>query len=108
MGEGTAPNTEDGSYLNLSRKAIVFELARASYAVGIGTVVTTALVFGVALFAIELPGAAVSGVFAGGLVVLPTVLYLYDRRHSRDFVIADLGHAIVRPAAFLYRIFRSP
>jgi hypothetical protein len=78
-------------------------VVRASYAVGIGTAVTTVLVFGVYALGIEPPGI----VLFAGLVLLPTGLYLYDRYHERDLVLADLGHAMVRPVALLYRVLRT-
>lgn len=108
MSDGTDTASEDITNPGLSKKTIAFEIARVSYAVGIGTVVTTLSIFTVYIFGIELPGVAVFTLFLIGFGLLPAGLYLYDRHHDRDFVIADLGHAIVRPAAILYRILRSP
>jgi len=108
MSDGTDPNSTDVTYFGLSKKAIIFEVARASYAVGIGTAVTTILVLGVYVTGIELPEIVLFASFLIGFGFLPSVLYLYDRYHERDLVIADLGHAIVRPAALLYRILRGP
>ena len=108
MNDNTDPDSTDAAYLGLSKRTLVFELARASYAVGIGTAVTTLLVFGVYILGVALPEVAVFAVFLVGFVFLPAGLYGYDRYHERDFVIADLGHAMVRPAALLYRILRSP
>jgi uncharacterized transporter YbjL len=108
MSDGTDSNSTDVTYFGRSRKAIIFEVARASYAVGIGTAVTTILVLGVSVIGIELPEIVLFAGFLIGLGFLPSALYLYDRYHERDFVIADLGHATVRPAALLYRILRGP
>lgn len=108
MSNGTDPDSTDVTYLGLSRKSLLLELARASYAVGIGTAVTTILVFGVYVLGIEPPGVVLLTGFSVGLVFLPAGLYLYDRCRERDLVIADLGHTIVRPAALLYRVLRNP
>jgi hypothetical protein len=108
MSNGTDPDSTDVTYLGLSRKSLLLGLARASYAVGIGTAVTTILVFGVYVLGIEPSGVVLLTGFSVGLVFLPAGLYLYDRYRERDLVIADLGHAIVRPAALLYRVLRNP
>lgn len=108
MSDERDPDSTDVTYLGLSKKALIFEVTRASYAVGIGTAVTTILVLGVYVIDIELPEIVLFASFLIGLGFLPSVLYLYDRYHERDFVIADLGHAIVRPAALLYRILQNP
>jgi hypothetical protein len=108
MSDGTDPNEIDETYFGLSQKQLIFEVARASYAIGIGTAVTTILVLGVYVIGIELPDVVLFTSFLIGFGFLPVALYLYDRYHERDFVIADLGHAMVRPAALLYRILRSP
>ena len=100
--------SEDMTDPSLSKKTIAFEIARVSYALGIGTVVTTLFIFGVYVLGIELPRVAVFTIFLIGVGLLPAGLYFYDRHHDRDLVIADLGHAIVRPAAIIYRILRSP
>lgn len=81
-------------------------MARASYAVGIGGVVMIVLVPGVYALGLESPGVAALTVFSVGLL-LPTVLYAYDRHHERDFVV-DLGHTILRPFFFLYRVLQGP
>jgi hypothetical protein len=101
MSEGTDPDSADVTHRSLSEHALVFEVVRASYAVGIGAVVTTIPVLGVYVLGIELPGIVVSTGFLIGLGVLPAGLYFYDRYHERDLVIADLGQAMVRLAAYL-------
>ncbi len=107
MSERTDTDTGRANSDSLSRETVVFELARASYALGIGGVVLTALVFVVSFLGFGGSEVAVLTVFSIGLC-LPVVLYVYDRRHERDFVIAELGHAMVRPCAILYRILRGP
>lgn len=101
MSGGTDPDSADVTYLGLSKNSLIFEIVRASYAVGIGAVVTTIPVLGVYVLGIELPEVVVFTGFLIGLGVLPTVLYFYDRSHERDLVIADLGQAMVRLAAYL-------
>ncbi len=96
------------TYFGVSKKQLIFEVVRASYALGIGTTVTTILVLGMYVIGIEIPETVLFTSFLIGFGFLPVALYLYDRYHERDFVIADLGHAIVRPAAIVYRILRSP
>jgi hypothetical protein len=108
MSDGTDPNEIDETYFGLSKKQLIFEVARGSYAIGIGTAVTTILVLGVYVIGIELPEVVLFTSFLIGFGFLPVALYLYDRYHERDLVIADLGHAMVRPAALLYRILRNP
>lgn len=93
--------------LGLSKNTLVFEIVRASYAVGISTGVTTILVFGAYVLEIELPGVVLLTGFLIGLGFLPVGLYFYDRYHEHDLVLADFGHAMVRPLAFLYRILRT-
>lgn len=107
MSTGTEQESEEASSLNLAAKPLMLEVARASYAVGIGGVVMITLVFGAHFFGIESLGVVVATVFSVGLI-LPVVLYLYDRHHRRDLVIADFGHMIVRPFSFLYRVFQGP
>jgi hypothetical protein len=108
MSDGTGLNEIDETYFGFSKKQLIFEVVRASYAVGISTAVTTILVLGVSVIGIELPEVVLFTSFLIGFGFLPVALYLYDRYHERDFVIAHLGHAMVRPAALLYRILRSP
>jgi hypothetical protein len=108
MSDGTDPNEIDETYFGLSKKQLIFEVARGSYAIGIGTAVTTVLILGVYGIGIELPEVVLFTSFLIGFGLLPIALYLYDRYHKRDLVIADLGHAMVRPAALLYRILRNP
>jgi hypothetical protein len=108
VSDDTDPDATDVTYLGLSKKTVVFEVARAAYAIGISTAVTTLLVFGVYLLGVELPGIIIFTMFLIGLGFLPAGLYFYDRYHRRDLVIADLGHAIVRPVALVYRILRAP
>jgi hypothetical protein len=108
MSDGTDTASEDITDRGLSKKAIAFEIVRVSYAVGIGTVLTTLSVVAVYIFGIELPRVAVFTLFLIGFGLLPAGLYSYDRHHDRDLVIADLGLAIVRPAGIRYRILRSP
>jgi hypothetical protein len=108
MSDGTDANEIDETYFGLSKRQLIFEVCRGSYAVGIGTAVTTIFVLGVYVIGIELPEIVLFTSFLIGFGLLPSVLYLYDRYHERDFVIADLGHAIVRPAALIYRILRGP
>lgn len=107
MSDSTEPDTADKTYLGLSKKTLAFEVVRASYAVGISTAVTTIFIFGVYILGVELSEVFVSASFLIGLGILPAVLYFCDRYHERDLVLADLGHAMVRPVAFLYRILRT-
>jgi hypothetical protein len=79
----------------------MLEVVRASYAVGIGAVVTIIPVLGVYVLGIELPDVVVFTGFLVGLGVLPVGLYFYDRYHERDLVIADLGQAVFRLVAYL-------
>jgi hypothetical protein len=108
MSDGTDSNSTDVTYFGRSRKAIIFEGVRASYSVGIGTAVTTILALGVYVAGIELPEIVLFASFLIGFAFLPVALYLYDRYHERDLVIADLGHAMARPTALLCRILRGP
>lgn len=108
MSDGTESDSPDVTPLSLSKETIILEVARASYAVGIGTVVTTILVLGVYMFGIELPEIVLFTGFSIGFGLIPAGLYVYDRYHKHDLVIADLGHTMARPAAFLYRILRAP
>lgn len=108
MGEGTDPDSADVTYIGLSKETIILEVSRASYAVGIGTVVTAILVFGVSVLGIELAEVLLFTGFLIGFGFIPAGLYGYDRYHERGLVITDLGHIMARPAALLYRIFRGP
>lgn len=108
MVEDADISSTDVTYFGLSKQTILLEVARVSYAIGIGTVVTTLAVFGVYVFDVGLTEATTFTGFSIGLGLLPVGLYVYDRVHERDLVIADLGHTITRPAAILYRILRGP
>ena len=101
MNGGTDPESAGVTYLGLSKNSVILELVRASYAVGIGAVVTTIPMLGVYVFGIELPEVVVFTGFLIGLGILPAGLYLYDRFHERDLVIADLGQAMFRLVAYL-------
>jgi hypothetical protein len=107
MSKETGPDPEEAKYLHLSAKTVWVEVARASYALGIGGLVTITLVFGAYVLDIEGSRVVAATVFSTGLL-LPVVLYLYDRHHRRDLVIADFGHLVLRPFSFLYRIFQNP
>ena len=108
MSNGTDPNQMDETCFGLSKKYLIFEVGRISYAVGIGTAVMTMFVLGVSVIGIELPEIVVFASFVICFGFLPAALYLYDRYHERDFVIADLGHTMVRPVTLLFRILRGP
>jgi hypothetical protein len=103
MSGGTDPDPDSAevTYLGLSKRSLILEVVRASYAVGIGAVVTTIPVLGVYVLGIELPDVVVFTGFLVGLGVLPAGLYFYDRYHERDLVIADLGQAVFRLVAYL-------
>jgi hypothetical protein len=101
MSGGTNPDSADVTHRGLSKHALLLEVVRASYAVGIGAVVTTIPMLGVYVLGIELPGIVVFTGFLIGLGVLPAGLYFYDRYHERDLVIADLGQAVFRLVAYL-------
>ncbi len=105
MSEQTDPDSEETQF-DLSAHTVVFELARASYALGIGAVVMGLLVFGVYALGLESRNAATITVFSSGLLV-SAVLYAYDRHHERDLVLADVAHTMVRPLAVLYRVFTT-
>lgn len=108
MSNGTDPSQMDETYFGLSKKYLIFEVGRISYAVGIGTAVMTVFVLGVSVIGIELPEIVVFASFVICFGFLPVALYLYDRYHERDFVIAELGHTMVRPVTLLFRILRGP
>jgi hypothetical protein len=108
MAESADTGSTDVTYFGLSKQTLLLEGARMSYAIGIGTVVTTLAVFGVYVLDVVPTEATAFAGFSIGLGLLPAGLYVYDRVHERDLVIASLGHAITRPAALLYRILRGP
>lgn len=101
MSGRTDSDSADVTYLGLSKNSLIFEVVRASYAVGIGAVVTTIPVLGVYVLGIELPGVIVFTGFLIGLGILPAGLYFYDRYHEHDLVIADVGQAVFRLVAYL-------
>jgi hypothetical protein len=106
MSEQTDPDSEETQF-DLSAHAVVFELARASYALGIGAVVMGVLVFGVYALGLKSQDAATATVFLS-YVLVSAVLYVYDRHHERNLVLADIAHTMVRPLAVLYRVLRTP
>jgi hypothetical protein len=99
------PNTQEMSYFNLSKNTVWIEVTRASYAVGIGGVVMMILVFGTYTLGIESQGVVAATILSIGLL-LPVVLFMYDRHNQYDLVIADVAVTyLVRPVSLLYRIF---
>ena len=108
MSNGTDPSQMDETYFGLSKKYLIFEVGRISYAVFCLKKKMTVFVLGVSVIGIELPEIVVFASFVICFGFLPVTLYLYDRCHERDFVIAELGHTMVRPVALLSRILRVP
>ncbi len=102
------PDTEESGCAGVPRAVSVLEVVRASYAVGIGGAVTALLVFGVVVLGRERLGPVAPAVDLIPLLalLLPVVLYVYDRRHEHDLVVAELGHLVVRPFAVVYRVLR--
>ena len=100
MSNETDVPSKDNPRFNLSRKAILVETMRASFALGLGSI--AAIVLGVGLYFLGAPFVSVLPLFA----LLPVALYVYDRRHERDLIITDFGLLMVRPLAVLYRVLR--
>ena len=100
MSDETDVPSKKNPRFNLSRKAILVETMRASYALGLGSI--AAIVPGIGLYFLGAPFVSVLALFA----LLAVALYVYDRRHERDLIIADFAKLIVRPLAVLYRVLR--
>jgi hypothetical protein len=96
-------------YFGLSRRTVIFEATRIAYATGLGGAVTVLVVFGAVLLrssGLRLPASLVSLTPLLG-ILLPVVLYAYDRRHDQELVIVEITLRIVRPLAALYRALRA-
>ena len=106
MSNGMDASPQTPTWLTLSRKTIVLEGTRAAWAFGIGATVTTLsglLLYYSGAAQLGVPFAVVPALF----VLLPSILYVYDRQHERDLVIADAALHAVRPLIGLYHALRT-
>ncbi|ELY94142.1 hypothetical protein C483_03220 [Natrialba hulunbeirensis JCM 10989] len=93
------------------RKTVLLEICRISYAVGITAAIMIIASF--SLYWVDTGALGSAESIVGGLlfVVFPLVLvfglYMYDRRHERDLIIADAVLHVVRPIAVLIRLLRG-
>ena len=106
MSNGADASPQISTWLNLSRKTIILEGIRAAWAFGIGG--TGVVIIGLLLYyggaaRLGVPFAVVPALF----VLLPSILYVYDRQHERDLVIADAALRIVRPLVAVYHVLRT-
>ena len=93
------------------RRTVLLEAVRISYVLGITGAVT--MLVAISFYWLE-PGIleGAEPVSSGLLLVMFPValalgLYLYDRRHDRDLIIADAALRGVRPVAALIRLLRG-
>lgn len=106
MSDGTDVPSRKPTGIGFTRHSVLVELLRVAYAFGLGA--TAATIAGLGLYLVDaerlgVPFTAVVLLY----VLLPAALYLYDRHHARDLVIADLALRIVRPLAALYHVLRT-
>lgn len=109
MSEDRDTTAQGRRYFGVSRRTLVLEAVRLSYAAALGGIVTLGIAFGLSLFEAErlgLPGPAIS-LLPLLCILLSAVLYVYDRRHERDLVVADFALLIARPFAAVYDILRT-
>ncbi len=109
MSEDRDTTAQEKRYFGVSQRTLCLEAVRLSYAAALGGIVTLGVAFGLSLFGAErlgLPAPVVSLLPLLGLL-LSAVLYVYDRRHERDLIVADLALLIVRPFAAVYDILRT-
>lgn len=109
MSEDKHTTVQEKRYFGVSQRTLYLEAVRLSYTAALGGVVTLGIVFGLSLLGAErlgLPAPVVSLLPLLGLL-LSAVLYVYDRHHERDLIVADLALLIVRPFAAVYDILRT-
>lgn len=99
-------SSQTPTWFTLSRKTIVLEGTRVAWAFGIGATVT--IISGLLLYysgaaQLGVPFAVVPALF----VLLPSILYVYDRQHERDPVIADAALYVVRALVAVYHVLRT-
>ncbi|WP_255169611.1 hypothetical protein [Natrononativus amylolyticus] len=91
------------------RRTVLLEAVRISYAIGITGVITLLVILGLFL----LNSGAIEGIESlmlllfASQIALALGLYIYDRRHERDLIIADAAVRVVRPVAALIRLLRG-
>ncbi|MFC7072347.1 hypothetical protein ACFQJ7_05600 [Halovenus rubra] len=107
MSENTPKTVSENRDADTFQYTLVVEITRAAFALGISGVVMTFLLFGLSLVETE-KIEPIMPVFFFLCLLFPIVLYLYDRNHSRDLVIADFVLRIVRPLAVVYRLVIGP
>ncbi|TYL38720.1 hypothetical protein CV102_09380 [Natronococcus pandeyae] len=93
------------------RKTVILEIWRISYAIGITGVIMMIAGFSLYWVDTEVLGSAESAIGVLLFVVFPIMLvlglYIYDRRHERDLIIADAVMHVIRPIAALIRLLRG-
>ncbi|SEH16217.1 hypothetical protein SAMN04487967_2497 [Natronorubrum sediminis] len=93
------------------RRSVVLESTRVAYSVGITAAVMILVVFSVSWLRPEVLEWVDPAISAAVVVIFPAALtlglYIYDRRHERDLVIADAALYVVRPIAAVIRLFRG-
>ncbi|GAB7020595.1 hypothetical protein [Halostagnicola bangensis] len=109
MGDST--DSESERIFGYPRQTVILEAFRISYVIGITGVTIILVSFG--LYWLDLGVLeGIDPVIRGTLsVIIPTVLafglYVYDRQHKRDLIIADAALRVVRPIAALIRFLRG-
>lgn len=88
------------------QQARLLELLRIAYAFGLGASVATAVGIGVSVLGVQQAGIPFEAILVL-FFLLPVGLYIYDRQHERDLIIADRFLFLFRPLIILYRIFRA-
>lgn len=109
MGDSTESESE--RIVGYPRRTVIRETVRLSYVIGITGVTVILVSFG--LYWLDLGMLDGINPIVGGIlsVIFPTVLavglYVYDRQHKQNLVIADAALRVIRPIAALIRFLRG-
>ncbi|ADD07332.1 uncharacterized protein Nmag_3791 (plasmid) [Natrialba magadii ATCC 43099] len=103
--------SDSDQILGYQRKVVLLEAFRISYAIMITGIITTLMGFSLYWIDTGILGDAepVIGVilFVAFPIALGLSLYIYDRRHERDLIIADAVLKVIHPIAALIRYLRG-